>query len=305
MHKVTQTSCAIVHNGNLVSEKFLYQVRWLERTAAALGFSVRVIGNQELIPAFEDGRSTLKGTYAGYEPDCFFFWDKDVRLARHLERMGFRLYNRASAIETCDDKIRTCEALIDSGLRLPKTLIAPLVFETSGIVDTRPYDAVIAELGLPLVVKEAFGSFGQQVYLVHSREQLLALEERIQHRPHLFQQFIAASRGRDLRIHVVGDEVAAAMRRESADDFRANVSAGGRMFPHEPTEREQAVAVACAKRVGAEFAGVDLLFSEDGEPYVCEVNSNAHFKNIFDCTGIDLAVRMLGYIREEGAGRHA
>lgn len=300
-----QTSCAIVHNGNLGSGKFLVQVRWLEKAAAELGFRVRVIGNQELIPAFEGGRSTLKGRYAGYEPDFFFFWDKDVRLARHLERMGFRLYNRASAIETCDDKIRTFEALAGSGLRLPKTLIAPLIFETCGIADYRPYDAVIEELGLPLVVKEAFGSFGEQVYLVHSREELLALEEKLKHRPHLFQEFVAASRGRDMRINVIGSEAAASMRREASGDFRANVTAGGRMFPYDPTEREREVAVACAQLVGADFAGVDLLFGEDGEPYVCEVNSNAHFKNIYDCTGVDLAVRMLSYIREERADTHA
>lgn len=302
---MSRTSCAIVYNGNLGSEKFLYQVRWLERTARELGFDVRTIGNQELIPAFEGGVPRIKGRYAGYEPDFFFFWDKDVRLARHLERMGFRLYNSAASIAICDDKIRTYEALAGGGVRLPKTLIAPLIYETCGIADESPYDTAIEELGLPLVVKEAFGSFGEQVYLVHNRKELLTLEERIKHRPHLFQELIAFSYGRDMRINVVGSSIAASMRREAEHDFRANVTAGGRMHPYAPTEREKEVALACTRRVGADFAGVDLLFSEDGEPYVCEVNSNAHFKNIYNCTGVDLAVRMLEYIREERAGRHA
>lgn len=300
-----KTSCAIVYNGNLGGEKFLYQVRWLERAAGELGFDVRTIGNQELIPTIVGGNPAIKGKYAAMEPDFFFFWDKDVRLARHLERMGFRLYNSAACIETCDDKIRTYEALTGQGLRLPKTMIAPLIYETCGIVDFTPYDAIIAELGFPLVVKEAFGSFGEQVYLVRDREELLRLEERIKHRPRMYQELIRFSYGRDMRINVVGEEAAASMMRESEHDFRANVTAGGRMHPYTPTEREKEVALACARAVGADFAGVDLLFGEDGEPYVCEVNSNAHFKNIFDCTGVDLAVQMLEYIREERSGRHA
>ena len=37
-----------------------------------------------------------------------------------------------------------------------------------------------------------------------------------------------------------------------------------------------------------DFAGIDILFSENG-PLICEVNSNAHFKSTYDCTGVDLA----------------
>lgn len=29
---------------------------------------------------------------------------------------------------------------------------------------------------------------------------------------------------------------------------------------------------------------------------VCEVNSNAHFKNIFDCTGVNVADEIMDYI---------
>ncbi|MEO3947767.1 RimK family alpha-L-glutamate ligase [Gorillibacterium sp. CAU 1737] len=293
---MNRSSCAIVYNGNLGSEKFLIQVRWLERTAREHGLHVQVIGNQELIPGIVDGSPVIKGRYEGQEPDFFLFWDKDIRLARHLEKMGFPLYNRASCIELCDDKIRTYEQLLNEGLRLPKTLIAPLIYETCEGIDERPYETIVQELGFPMVVKEAFGSFGEQVHLVRGWEELLPLVHRLKHRPHLFQELVKSSYGRDIRLQVVGDKVVAAMMRKSEHDFRANVTAGGRMAPYEPSEREREVAVTCARLLGADFAGVDLLFGEDGEPYVCEVNSNAHFKNIHDCTGVDVAARMLEHI---------
>ena len=51
--------------------------------------------------------------------------------------------------------------------------------------------------------------------------------------------------------------------------------------------------------LGLDFAGVDILFGEEEEPILCEVNSNAHFKNIYDCTGINVADAIISYILEQ------
>ena len=40
------------------------------------------------------------------------------------------------------------------------------------------------------------------------------------------------------------------------------------------------------------------MFDDQDEPIVCEVNSNAHFKNIYDCTGINVADRIMNYLLE-------
>ena len=52
---------------------------------------------------------------------------------------------------------------------------------------------------------------------------------------------------------------------------------------------------AC-RALGLDFAGVDVLFGEDGAPVVCEVNSNPHFKTTLDCTGVDLAAEIVAHI---------
>jgi RimK family alpha-L-glutamate ligase len=141
-----------------------------------------------------------------------------------------------------------------------------------------------------MIIKECFGSFGQQVYLVNNKQEMKDKLQEIGTRPLLFQEFIGSSIGKDIRLQVVGNQVVATMYRYSDNgDFRANISNGGKMKPFEPTKEQTDIAIQCCRILGLDFAGVDILFGEDQEPIVCEVNSNAHFKNIYDCTGVNVA----------------
>jgi glutathione synthase/RimK-type ligase-like ATP-grasp enzyme len=68
------------------------------------------------------------------------------------------------------------------------------------------------------------------------------------------------------------------------------------MKEHIPTIEQCELALKCCEIIGLDFAGVDLLFGEQGEPILCEINSNAHFKNIYDCTGVNAAEAILSHI---------
>ena len=50
-----------------------------------------------------------------------------------------------------------------------------------------------------------------------------------------------------------------------------------------------------ARHVHVSREHLDILFGEDG-PVVCEVNSNAHMKNILMCTGINVADHIIRYV---------
>jgi glutathione synthase/RimK-type ligase-like ATP-grasp enzyme len=108
-----------------------------------------------------------------------------------------------------------------------------------------------------------------------------------------------------VRLQVVGDRVVAAMLRQSATDFRANVSAGGHMSPFSPPASFVDLAVRAARAVGADFAGVDLLFGAGEQPMVCEVNSNAHMRNIEQCTGVDVPAAIADHIAHCLEAKHA
>ena len=86
------------------------------------------------------------------------------------------------------------------------------------------------------------------------------------------------------------------MLRYSDTDFRANITNGGKMVPFTPDKAWKEAAIKISKALKLDFAGVDLLFGKDDKPYICEINSNAHFKNIDDCTGSDVALEIIDYI---------
>lgn len=293
-----QTYGWLIYNGGLKSPKYMELNTLYVQAAEKLGITLELIPNNEIYCLIQNNQTVIQTHKTISKPDFVLFLDKDIRLARHLEKLGYKLFNSREVIELCDDKMLTFQALADAKIAMPKTLFAPLVFKGMGTdeVDFHFIDHIEQELGYPLVIKEAFGSFGAQVYLIHNREELITKQKELQDIPHLYQAFIASSKGRDVRVYVVGDQVVASMYRFSETDFRANVSNGASMKPYEPNEAFCKLAIAATKKLGADFTGVDLLFGPEGEPILCEVNSNAHIKNIYDCTGIDVAEYIFKHI---------
>lgn len=289
----------IIYNGSLLTQKFIEHVDWLIKAADNNGINLTAFKNDDFAPAVIGHKLSLFGYDPEKKPDFVIFWDKDIRLALQLEKMGFRLYNNAKSIMLCDDKILTHQILANNDIPMPLTVFSPFVYPGCKVEEEAFIDKIEQVLSYPIVVKEAFGSFGAQVYLARDRNQLVELREKLIDKPHLYQQFIETSYGRDVRLQVIGNKVVAAMLRVNEHDFKANVTNGGKMAPFDPPKTFIDVAVKAAKLVGADFAGVDLLFGENDEPVLCEINSNAHMKNIFKCTGVDVADLIIKYIKNK------
>ena len=170
----------------------------------------------------------------------------------------------------------------------------------SEIAENLPDALKAAEkIGYPLVVKENYGSFGAQVYLVRDADELNTTVRSLGHKGFIMQEFISDSFGRDLRVNVVGGRVVSSMLRIGAEgDFRSNITNGGRAERYEAGEEQKRAAIAACRALGLDFAGVDVLFGKDGEPIVCEVNSNPHFKSTLECTGKDLGVEIVKHVKE-------
>ena len=230
--------------------------------------------------------------------DWVMFQDKDIALARRLENHGLWVFNNAEAIRKCDDKTLTYVELEAADIAQPLSLIVPMRYQPVDFTEHHFVDDAINILGLPLVAKEAFGSFGAQVHLLNDRDELVSFLNNLGTTPALLQQYVKASHGRDLRLQVVGNQVVAAIERFNTDgDFRANLTHGAQARPITPTPEQRDLALAAARALDLDFAGVDLLFT-DGGPVVCEVNSNAHVVNISTITGIDVEAAMMNHIVE-------
>lgn len=291
-------SCWIVYNGFLPGNKFVDFAQMLQEAAEQRGHHATLYKNSELI-ALLQRNIALSGSPE--LPDYVIFTDKDIYLAKQLELLGMPVYNSAETIAISDDKIRTYQLLAKNNLPMPTTLVAPKNYGLDMPFEQTFFDAVLNQFRFPFIVKEAFGSFGEQVYLIKDEKELLKIVSDISARPFMVQEFVESSYGKDLRLQVVGDEVVASMKRTAENDFRANVTAGGRMEPYEPSKQESDIALQATKAIGADFAGVDLLFGENG-PVICEINSNAHIRNLLDATGINVAPHIVRYIENRSKG---
>ena len=229
------------------------------------------------------------------KPDFAIFWDKDIYLAERLEKSGVRLFNNKRAIMLCDNKILMYQALSENNIRIPKTFVAPKTFEGLNYNNRSFLEKVIKVIGFPMVVKEAFGSFGEQVYLANDKESLNKIVDSIGYKDFLIQEYIASSKGKDVRINVVGNRAVVSMLRENDNDFRSNISNGGHGSLYQPSKEYIDLAIKATKALGLDFAGVDVMFGEDG-PILCEVNSNPQFASTLEATGINLANYIADYI---------
>ncbi len=273
----------IIVNEFLSSENFNALYNSLSKAFEKRGEEVEIISNvkaQKLLEKSGNGAPVL-------------FFDKDVFLAKLLEKCGYRCVNSSFVIETCDDKAKTYIALKDKFL-MPKTILAPFSFDNVKYSNFEFLNSVGEKLGYPLIVKENKGSFGAQVYLVNCFEELLSLVKKIGHCNILFQQFVSSSKGRDLRVYVVANKAIAYALRKNEKDFRSNVGSGGKMEKVAVRSDYLTFAEEVCACLGADFAGVDLLLTQNG-PMLCEVNSNAHFNALSLVSGVDVAQKIVDY----------
>lgn len=273
----------IVVNEFMCLESFKKIYSALQKAFLSFGEELKIITN---VQAKELAKSKGKN-----EP--ILFWDKDVYLAKLLEKSGYRCVNGSFAIETCDDKAKTYLQLLN---KVPQaiTMLAPFTYDGYIYSNDSFLSEMVKDFQFPLIVKENKGSFGAQVYLVNDIQELKDLISNFNHCEFLLQEFISSSAGKDIRVYVVGGASVAYAMRYSDNDFRSNVTAGGKMKKVDLPKEYLDMAIKATKCVGADFAGVDLLISDNG-PIVCEVNSNAHFTALSECTGVDIAKDIAKY----------
>lgn len=212
-------------------------------------------------------------------------------IVTELVRTGLPTVNGAEAVRIASDKLASHQRLALSRLPTPDTMLL-----------RRPVDIGLVgrELGFPVVVKTVSGSKGAGVTLCQDENALADLVDMLVSSGAsgelILQTFVQESAGRDIRAIVVGNEVIAAMERFSAKSFKSNFSRGGDVRPVEITAELRDLAVASARVLGLDIAGVDLLFGKD-RLLVCEVNSAPGFEGMERChPGLNVPAALLDYL---------
>ncbi len=230
--------------------------------------------------------------------DFCVYLDKDKHILQALNKLNIKIFNNASGIEICDDKLLTHLYLANNGIPMPKTIGGVLCYYPHVKYKQSILDSVETQLEYPIIVKECYGSCGKGVYLANSREELEKIAENVKLKPHLFQQFIKESQGTDIRVILVGKKCVGAMCRQNAKDFRSNIEIGGIGKKVELKQSYIEICEKVAQILNLDYCGIDLLIDNKNTPLVCEVNSNAFFGMFEQITGINVAKIYAQYIFE-------
>ncbi len=107
------------------------------------------------------------------------------------------------------------------------------------------------------------------------------------------QEFIP-NKGYDVRCFVIDGEVVGREARSNPDDFRYNVSAGGKAEPFEDDIYDE-LAIRVAEAVGLHITGLDILPRVEGDPMVLEANCYPGYKALMETTGIPIYSRIVDY----------
>ena len=211
-------------------------------------------------------------------------------VVRQFEMMGTYSVNESVAISRSRDKLRSMQLLARRDIGMPVTGFAHSPDDIPDLIDMVG--------GAPLVVKVLEGTQGVGVVLAETRkaaesviEAFLGINVEI-----MVQEFIAESRGTDVRCFVVGDKVVAAMQRQGKPgEFRSNLHRGGTAELTKISPAERRASVAAARAMGLNVAGVDLIRSNHG-PLVLEVNSSPGLEGIEAASGKDVAGDIIEFI---------
>lgn len=222
------------------------------------------------------------------------FLDKDMNLGLRLEMEGVRLFNTASTIEILSDKSRT-QLLLQDSIRMPETLIYPLTYFPDEGFFSEFADDAISSLGLPLVAKLAFGSQGREVFLLENKESIVEFQRKYYNINHIYQRFISQSRGRDMRVYMVGGDIVASYYRINNNDFRSNIALGGTAEPAKPDRKTAEMCYKAYDSLYFDFAGIDVMF-ENGLPVLCEINSNGLFSQAEKVCHVNVAEKIAEYV---------
>jgi ribosomal protein S6--L-glutamate ligase len=206
-----------------------------------------------------------------------------LAVVNQFDMMGVTVLNNSVPIARSRDKLRCLQLLARFGLDIPRTVMAR---------DRSNVARLLKDVGgLPAIVKLIRGTQGVGVMLASTLGELEGILATFSDlgQDIVLQEFIAESRGRDVRALVVGDRVVAAMRRRAKrGEFRSNLHRGGRGKAVKLAGAYVEAAVSAARIVGLEVAGVDMLETREG-PKVMEVNSSPGFEGLERATGVDIA----------------
>ncbi|MFH0956388.1 MAG: RimK family alpha-L-glutamate ligase, partial [Candidatus Aenigmatarchaeota archaeon] len=208
-----------------------------------------------------------------------------------LDRTDVKKPYPASTILIAHNKFLTLMELTKRNIPVPETWITGSKEVAGKIVDMQK---------MPMIMKLLSGFGGEGVMIMDSRAAAKATIHTMQtlHQEVLIEEYLP-NPGEDIRAIVAGEDVIASFKRIAAPGSKkANIHLGGRGVDFKLTSEMKEMAISSARAVESRICAVDMVVSKD-RPYVIEVNINPGLSGIEKATGINVAKRMIDYVKGE------
>lgn len=216
---------------------------------------------------------------------------------RLFEAAGIKCVNTFNVATICGDKLLTSVALAENKVPQPEVRVA--FTEESAL-------KAIEEMGYPVVLKPAVGSWGRLLSKINDRDAAEAILEHktvlgsYHHSIFYIQKYVEKS-GRDIRSFVVGDKCIAAIYRTSPH-WITNTARGGLATNCPVTPELSELSLKAAKAVGGGIVAIDVFETKQGL-MVNEVNYTMEYKNSITTTGVNIPKHMAEYVVKVGEGK--
>src|SRR3990167_2031973 len=240
----------------LSRNKHLYSTRRLLEAAEARGHEVSVIDYLRCCVNITSEQPTLQ--FKGRLIEKFdaiipriganrnFY---GAAVLRQFETMGTYSINSSLSITRSRDKLRSQQLLAMKKIQIPVTGFAHANADISDMIDLVG--------GPPLIIKQIEGTQGVGVVFAETRKAAESVAQTLRglNANIILQEYIAESRGSDIRCFVVGDRVIASMHRLAAPgEFRANIHRGAQAEVIRINKAEREAAIKAAKTMGLRLA---------------------------------------------------
>lgn len=160
------------------------------------------------------------------------------------------------------EKIHQMIRFNNAGVTIPETIIANQETFKKNI------KYLSKNISYPCVLKTN-GANGKSVWKIESKEKLLKKIEE-ENKIFMIQEFVPNNF--DVRVIVFGDKILAAIKRESTDGFKNNLSQGAIGSEFTLSKKEENFAKKAVKVNNSLFGGVDIIFKKNKQPVILEVN---------------------------------
>ncbi|MCA9211809.1 MAG: RimK family alpha-L-glutamate ligase [Planctomycetales bacterium] len=205
-----------------------------------------------------------------------------------LESQGVLVLNSPRSLEAAIDKYVGTARLIRAGLTVPETIVCQTVDQAMEAFHSLESDVVL---------KPIFGGEGRGIVRISDEAIAVRVTRSLEQTGCVFYvQKYVDHEGADIRVFLLGEQ-AYGMRRENRLDWRTNVSQGGTAKALDVSDELRSDALAAARAMETEIAGIDFLQGRDGVRYALEVNAVPGWRALSKATNSDIAVDVLKYIR--------